>query len=115
MVSEQPILRKFSKMRKLFGNMLGSNYEKYILLNGVTGLLLVLILPSHSIGWICLNIVVFQLIYTMMIFFHELGHAIASVGVGMKVIEIAVGFKKIIFEFKFFGVSWKIKQNLSAG
>ena len=74
------------------------------------GLVLAIVFPNSSIGWICLNLVLFHLICAISIVPHELGHAIATYCVGMQVTEITIGSGKTIFEFQLFGTPWKIKQ-----
>jgi tetratricopeptide (TPR) repeat protein/Zn-dependent protease len=96
-------------MSKLFKEISESNYGKW-LLYGIGGLVSVSVFPTFSLGWICLNIVIFHLFNTMSIVCHELGHAIAAICVRAEVIEITIGHGKIISEFQFFGILWKIKQ-----
>ena len=106
--------RRFLMMNKLFKEISASNYGKWMLC-GIIGLVSVSVFPSFSIGWLCLNIVIFHFINTISIVLHELGHAIAALCLGMEVTKIVIGHGKTIFEFQLFGIPWKIKQVLSGG
>jgi tetratricopeptide (TPR) repeat protein len=96
-------------MKKLFKELSESYYGQW-LLYGIGSLFSVSVFPAFSLGWICLNIVVFHFINTMSIVLHELGHAIAAICVGMEVIGITIGHGKTIFEFQLFEITWQIKQ-----
>ena len=96
-------------MNKLFKQISGSNYGKW-LLYGVIGLISVSIFPSFSLGWLCLNIVIFYIVNTISIVIHESGHAIAALCLGMEVTKIAIGHGETVYEFQLFGIPWKIKQ-----
>ncbi len=80
------------------------------MLYGIIGLISVSIFPSFSLGWLCLNIVIFYVINTISIVIHESGHAISALCLGMKVTKIAIGHGETICEFQLFGIPWKIKQ-----
>lgn len=101
-------------MTKLFKDISESYYGQW-LLYAIGGLVSVFVFPSFSLGWICLNIVIFYFIYTTSIVLHELGHAIAALCVGVEVTKIAIGYGKNIWEFKIFGISWEIKEVPSGG
>lgn len=96
-------------MSKLFKQISESNYGKWMLY-GIIGLISVSIFPSFSLGWLCLNIVIFYVINTISIVIHESGHAIAALCLGMEVTKIAIGHGETICEFQLFGIPWKIKQ-----
>ena len=96
-------------MSKLFKQISESKYAKW-LLYGIAGLVSVSVFPSFSIGWLCLNIVIFYFINTASIVIHESGHAIAAICLGMEVTKIAIGHGETIFEFQLLGIPWKIKQ-----
>jgi Peptidase family M50/Tetratricopeptide repeat len=96
-------------MSKLFKEISESNYGQW-LLYGIGGLVSVSVFPTFSLGWICLNIVIFHLFNTISIVCHELGHAIAAICVRAEVIKITIGYGETISEFNFFGIPWEIKQ-----
>ena len=96
-------------MNKLFKQISQSYYGQW-LLYGTGGLVSVAMFPSFSLGWICLNIIIFYFINIISIIFHELGHAIAALCLGMEVNKIVIGSGENILEFQILGIPWKIKQ-----
>jgi tetratricopeptide (TPR) repeat protein len=101
-------------MVKLFKEISASNYGKWMLY-GIIGLVSVSIFPSFSLGWLCLNIIVFYFINTISIVLHELAHAITALCLGMEVTEIVIGNGVNALEFQLFGIPWKIKQSPFGG
>ncbi len=102
------IQRRFSAPIELFEKISKSSYGR-LLLHGIAGLIIALIFPVNSLGWIYLNIVIYQFISILTIALHEIGHAIATVCVGMKVATIVVGTGNTILERWLFGISWQLK------
>jgi tetratricopeptide (TPR) repeat protein len=96
-------------MSELFKQISASNYRKW-LLYGILSLVSVSVFPGLSIGWLCLNIVIFYLLNPIVIFLHELGHVFATICLGMTVTEVAIGGGKTIFESRLFGIDWKLKK-----
>jgi tetratricopeptide (TPR) repeat protein/Zn-dependent protease len=96
-------------MSKLFKEISKSKYAEWALY-ALGGLVSVSLFPGFSLGWICLNIVVFHLINTISIVLHEIGHAAAAIFVGMEVAEIVIGNGETLFDIRIFGIPWKIKQ-----
>ena len=109
MVSISVYISHILTMIKLFKEISQSYYGQW-LLYGVGGLVSVVFFPSFSLGWICLNIIIFYFINIISIIFHELGHAIAALCLGMDVNKIVIGSGENILEFQIFGIPWEIKQ-----
>jgi tetratricopeptide (TPR) repeat protein/Zn-dependent protease len=96
-------------MSKLFKEISESKYGEWALY-AIGGLVSVSLFPAFSLGWLCLNIVIFHFVYTMSIVLHELGQAVAALLLGMEVTEIVIGCGENVFDFKLFGIPWRIKQ-----
>jgi tetratricopeptide (TPR) repeat protein len=96
-------------MVELFKEISKSKYGQ-CLLYGLGALVSVAIFPGFSLGWICLNIIFFQIIYVASIVLHELGHATAAVCLGGKVIGIKIGRGETLFKFQWLGITWEIMQ-----
>jgi tetratricopeptide (TPR) repeat protein len=96
-------------MSKLFKQISESKYGEWALY-AIGGLVSVSLFPAFSLGWLCLNLVIFHLINTISIVLHELGHLVAALLVGMEVTEVVIGYGENIFEFRLFGVLFQIKQ-----
>lgn len=101
-------------MNKLFKEMWQSYYGQWVLC-ALGGLVSVCVFPSSSLGWICLNIIIFCFVDTLSLVLHELGHAIAALCVGLEVNKIVIGHGKNVLEFQIFGIPLKIKQVPTGG
>jgi predicted negative regulator of RcsB-dependent stress response len=79
----------------------------WILINkltlGLLGIILLLLLPNEGIGWVFLNIFVFEIALILSILPHELGHAFVAKHVGWRVFKIFIGFGKTVFKTTLFG------------
>lgn len=81
----------------------------------VIALLLIVLLPSASIGSLLLNIGLLQLFVFICTVIHELGHACAGRLVGFRVFGIEIGKGQIISEFMLGGLRWQFRAILFGG
>ncbi len=70
----------------------------------------IIVQPNHWLGWVLLNLCLFQLISVLMIVPHEFGHAIAARAAGMRVISITIGAGAPLFTAQWFNLRWEIKR-----
>jgi tetratricopeptide (TPR) repeat protein len=95
-------------MGNFFGAISKSDYWPCIC--ALVGLVFVVVQPSYWLGWVFLNIFLYQLISVLIIIPHELGHAIATRFVGMKVIKIIIGSGRTVFTLQLLGILWEVKR-----
>ena len=73
------------------------------LLPGPVGLLFVLLMPTEVVGWLFLNVFLFEIFLILSVFPHELGHAWAAKWMGWRVFRIYIGLGKTLFRRSIFG------------
>ncbi|MBI3898248.1 MAG: site-2 protease family protein [Gammaproteobacteria bacterium] len=71
------------------------------------GLLIVLVFRGNGFGWMLLNIALLYVLSVLAVVLHELGHAIASRSVGMRVQRLVIGTGTTFWQIRLFG-AWII-------
>ncbi|MEH1883875.1 tetratricopeptide repeat protein [Nostoc sp.] len=100
-------------MSNFFGAI--SKFDYWLWICAIVGLVFVVVQPSYWLGWVFLNMFLYQLIAILIIIPHELGHAIATRFVGMKVIKIIIGSGRTLFTLQLLGILWEIKRFPTGG
>jgi Tfp pilus assembly protein PilF len=70
---------------------------------GLFGILFVYLWPKEIIGWVWLNIFVFDIALMLSILPHELGHALTAKWLGWRVFRIFIGHGRTVFKVKLLG------------
>jgi hypothetical protein len=70
---------------------------------GLFGILFVYLWPNEIIGWVWLNIFIFDIALILSILPHELGHAFTAKWLGWRVFRIFIGHGRTVFKMKFLG------------
>jgi len=82
---------------------------------GAVGLLFWLIGPEIRIGYILINVFLFQLFLVLTIVPHELGHALMARLIGMRVFKIYLGSGRTMFSFKLLGFDSELRSLPTGG
>ncbi|HTQ49488.1 MAG TPA: site-2 protease family protein, partial [Candidatus Acidoferrales bacterium] len=70
---------------------------------GLFGILFVYLWPKEIIGWVWLNIFIFDVALILSILPHELGHAFTAKWLGWRVFRIFIGHGRTVFKVKLLG------------
>ena len=76
---------------------------------GIVGVPLTLWRPTHAIGIILVIFSIAQLGALISTILHELGHIIAGLMAGFRVFGVEIGKGRIVYEFFFGGLLWRIR------
>src|SRR2546430_2348509 len=79
------------------------------LLPGPVGLLLLLFASGSEIGWLLLNLFLFEFFLILSIIPHELGHALVAKCVGWRVFRIFLGYGQTVAKRKLFGFEIELR------
>ncbi len=89
-----------------------SGYRKSLLWSlaaGGLGLILVVMSPERTSGWVLLNFFFFEVFLIASILPHEFGHAFVARWLGMRVFKVYVGFGKTLFTRNLLGFSTEFR------
>ncbi|HEV2436276.1 MAG TPA: site-2 protease family protein [Verrucomicrobiae bacterium] len=70
---------------------------------GLFGILFVYLWPKEPIGWLWLNIFIYDIALSLSILPHELGHAFTAKWLGWRVFRIYIGYGKTVLKVKLLG------------